>query len=125
MAEERREREGRETYTVANTVVGIVVVIVVHCVLVSVTNCSVFVAVTVTTEASGALFLMSTACNFAALSSTNCFLTSVFAITPLLNFAELTFWKMVLRIVISIFARGSGIQFGVGETQEGVVATVV
>jgi hypothetical protein len=112
-----------DTNTVDSMVVGIVVVMVVNCVRVEVTKSFVFVAVTVTTEASGALFAKPP--NLSALSATNCFLTSPSSATPLLNFAEETFWKIVLRIVISILANGSAIQFGVGEAQDAFALTVV
>lgn len=111
------------TYTVDKTVVGTVVVIVVHCVEVSVTKSAVFVNVLVTTLASGALFCKPP--NLCFLSSTKLLLTSASFSTPLLNFAEFTFCNTVLRMVISILASGSGIQFGVGSTQEGVASTVV
>jgi hypothetical protein len=118
------EEEG-DTNTVDSMVVGIVVVMVVNCVRVEVTKSFVFVAVTVTIDASGALFCRPAAPNLSALSATNCFFTSPSSATPLLNFAEETFWKIVLRIVISILANGSAIQFGVGEAQDAFALTVV
>lgn len=105
-------------------VVGMVFVIVVHCVEVSVTKSFVFVAVTVTMLASGALFSKPPA-NLAALSSTNSCLAAASAAAPRLNFAEFVRWKMVLRMVISILAIGSGTRFGVGEAQEAWASTVV
>ena len=119
---ERRGKRG--VYLVIKDVVGKVEVTVVYCVSVLVMR--LVVAVTVLTEASGALLpnLFALA-SLADLSTTKLRFSSASSEIARLNFALLIFWAMVLMMVISILAIGSAIQFGVGEAQDGVAETVV